>query len=56
MISDESMLGEKTWNQIKFAVLKDDTYRNEPWFKELKDFQKTLLDDLKQVQLDVGHD
>ena len=55
-ISESTRVGEKKWKDIKDQVCNGESYKQEAWFTELKDHEKTLLSDLKQIQLKLGTD
>ena len=35
-------------------MCKDDSFKQEPWYTELMDYQKILVEDLKLIQLKAG--
>ena len=37
-------------------MCKDDSFKQDKWYKELTDYQKILVDDLKLIQLKAGVD
>ena len=37
-------------------MCKDDSFKQEKWYKELTDYQKILINDLKLIQLKAGVD
>ena len=47
---------KKRWKDIKDQVCSGESYKQEAWFTVLKDHEKTLLSDLKQIQLKLGTD
>ena len=55
-ISESTRVGEKRWKDIKDQVCSGESYKQEAWFTELKDHEKTLLSDLKLIQLKLGID
>ena len=50
-VSDSTRIGSKAWKEIKDEVCQGETYQEETWFQELTDHEKTLVSDLKQIQL-----
>ena len=53
-ISDETRVGSKTWKELKSEVCSSQDYKKAPWFIELTEHEKALIEDLKQIQLQVG--
>ena len=53
-ISDETRVGSKTWKELKSEVCVGEVYKTENWYKELSDHGKTLVEDLRSIQLEVG--
>ena len=50
-ISENSKVGKKRWKDIKNQVCNEESYKQEAWFTELKEHEKTLVLDLKQIQM-----
>ena len=53
-VSDSTIIGSKAWKEIKEEVCQGEAYQEETWYKELTDHEKTLVSDLRQIQLEIG--
>ena len=53
-ISDATKIGKKMWKEIRNEVCSGHSYKENPWFVNLTEHQKTLLNDLENIQRDVG--
>ena len=45
-VSENTKIGEKVWKDIKEQISQGDSFKEESWYKELKDHDKTLLKDM----------
>ena len=52
-VSDDTIIGEKTWNEIKQEVCATDLYKFKPWYAALKKDKQELVDMLKEIQKKV---
>ena len=48
-VSDDIQFGSKPWSILKEQIFYSEEYKEEPWYKELIDDQKDLLEDLRQI-------
>ena len=53
-ISDQTMLGEKAWKDLKTEVCRSEEYKNAEWYKSMPDYMKLITSTLKEKQLEVG--
>ena len=53
-VSDQTMLGEKSWKDLKAEVCQSEDYKNAEWFQSLPQDKKLLTTTLKEMQNEVG--
>ena len=44
------------WKELKSQVCNGDLYKTANWFTELADHMKTLTEDLRKIQIELGID
>ena len=53
-LSDSTMFGRKSWEDIKGKVCKNEDYRKDSWYKHLKTEDQELIEALKVIQTKIG--
>ena len=53
-VSDQTLLGEKTWKDLKSEVCQSDDYKTKEWFLNLSKDNKELIEALREIQLKTG--
>ena len=47
MISDETQIGQMTWKEMKDEVWRNDQYKDQEWYQNLKYYEKELIEEMK---------
>ena len=50
-VSEDTIIGEKPWLEIKKDVCSDDTYKNAAWFTSLPKDKRELIEMLREIQM-----
>ena len=53
-ISDETQVGGKTWKERKAEVLGSEGYKDLEWYKDLSEYDTSILELLKEKQIELG--
>ena len=53
-VSDDTLIGQLIWKDIKDKVCGGVSYKNEGWYTELLEHQKRLIEDLRTIQEEIG--
>ena len=56
MDSDYIRIADKSWKDIKKEVCQNNSYKQENWFIQLHDYEKTLVENLRQKQIQIDAD
>ena len=48
-ISDETVIGQKTWKEMKDEVWNNNQYKEKEWYQKLKYYEKELIEEMKQT-------
>ena len=53
-MSDLTMFGKMSWEEIKGKVCKNKAYLKQSWYKDLSSEDKELIEVLKVIQTEIG--
>lgn len=44
----------RQWSDLKNEVLENEEFKSQQWYTSLTDYEKDYIEDLKQIQLQIG--
>ena len=48
-VSDETIIGDEKWKNIKEEVLTNNRYKHKEWYRKLAYYEKELVEEMKEI-------